>query len=76
MEVKQMRQKLHQFIDSMEDEKAAAIYTLLENELDTDSYRRKLVLQERQAYLAGEGALYSWEDVKQTTKHKEKRNGL
>jgi hypothetical protein len=76
MEVKQMRQKLHQFIDSMEDEKAAAIYTLLENELDTDSYRRKLVLQERQAYLAGEGVMYSWEDVKQTTKHKEKRNGL
>lgn len=76
MEVKQMRQKLHQFIDSMEDEKAAAIYTLLENELDTDAYRKKLVLQERQAYLAGEGVMYSWEDVKQMAKQKEKRNGL
>ncbi len=75
MEVKQMRQKLHQFIDSMEDEKAAAIYTLLENELDTDSYRRKLVLQERQAYLAGEGALYSWEDVKQMAKQDPARKG-
>jgi hypothetical protein len=40
MEVMQMRQKLHQFIDSIEDKKAAAIYTLLENELDADSYRR------------------------------------
>lgn len=75
MEVKQMRQKLHQFIDSMEDEKAAAIYTLLENELDADSYRKKLVLQERQAYLAGEGALYSWEDVKQMAKQNPQRKG-
>ncbi len=65
MEIVQMRQKLHQFIDSIEDKKAEAIYTLLENELDADSYRKKLVLRERQAYLAGEGASHSWEEVKQ-----------
>jgi hypothetical protein len=76
MEVVQMRQKLHQFIDSIEDKKAAAIYTLLENELDADSYRKKLVLQERQAYLAGEGTSHSWEEVMQMARHKEKRNGL
>jgi hypothetical protein len=76
MEVIQMRQKLHEFIDSMEDKKAAAIYTLLENELDTGSYRKQLVLQERQAYLAGEGTSHSWEEVKQMAMHKEKRNGL
>jgi hypothetical protein len=76
MEVIQMRQKLHQFIDSIEDKKAAAIYTLLENELDADSYRKKLVLRERQAYLAGEGASHNWDEVKQMARHKEKRNGL
>ncbi len=76
MEVMQMRQKLHQFIDSIEDKKAEAIYTLLENELDADSYRKKLVLLERQKYLAGEGASYNWEEVKQMATHKEKRNGL
>jgi hypothetical protein len=76
MEVVQMRQKLHQFIDSIEDKKAEAIYTLFENELDTDSYRKKLVLQERQKYLIGEGASHSWEEVKEMAIHKEKRNGL
>lgn len=76
MEIMQMRQKLHQFIDSIEDRKAAAIYTLLEHELDTDAYRKQLVLQERRKYLAGEGTSYNWEDVKQMALHKEKRNGL
>jgi hypothetical protein len=76
MEIMQMRQKLHQFIDSMEDKKAAAIYALLEHELDTDAYRKQLVLLERQKYLAGEGASHNWEDVKQMALHKEKRNRL
>jgi hypothetical protein len=76
MELMQMRQKLHQFIDSIEDKKAEAIYTLLENELDDDSYRKKLVLWERRAYLAVEGVSHSWEEVKQMASHKEKRNEL
>jgi hypothetical protein len=76
MEIMQMRQKLHQFIDSIEDKKAEAIYALLENELDADLYRKKLVLLERQKYLTGEGASHSWEDVKQMATHKEKRNGV
>jgi hypothetical protein len=76
MEVAQIRQKLHQFIDSIEDKKAEAIYTLLENELDAGSYRKKLVLLERQKYLAGEGTSLGWEEVKQLAVHKEKRNGL
>jgi hypothetical protein len=74
MEVVQMRQKLHQFIDSIEDKKAEAIYTLLENELDADLYRKKLVLLERRKYLAGEGASPGWEEVRQMSTHKENRN--
>ena len=33
MEIEIIRQKLHQFIDALEDKKAEAIYTLLENEM-------------------------------------------
>jgi hypothetical protein len=76
MKIVQMRQKLHQFIDNMEDKKAEAIYTLLEDEMDAGLYRKKLIQQERQAYLAGEGTSYGWEDVKQMATHKEKRDGI
>ena len=59
MDTTKLRQKLHQFIDSIEDKKAKAIYTLFEEEIDTDAQRKKLVQAERQKYLLGEGKSYS-----------------
>ena len=50
-----IRQKLHQFIDTIEDKKAEAIYTLFKDEIDTDAQRRKLIQAEREIYLRGEG---------------------
>ncbi len=76
METLDIRRKLHQFIDSMEDKKAAAIYTLLEGEIDTDAQRKRLVLAEREQYLRGDGSSYSWDDVKEMALHKEKRHAL
>ncbi|HEX8356800.1 MAG TPA: hypothetical protein VF610_05290 [Segetibacter sp.] len=76
METTAIRQKLHQFIDMMEDKKAEAIYTLFEDEIDTDVQRRKLIQAERENYLRGEGKSYSWEDIKEMAIHKEKRNAL
>ncbi|MEO7265168.1 MAG: hypothetical protein ABIW38_09660 [Ferruginibacter sp.] len=71
-----IRQKLHDFIDKIEDKKAEAIYTIFENEIETDSHRRNLIRIEREKYLMGAGTSYDWETVKDMVKNKEKRNGL
>ncbi len=73
-----IREKLHHFIDNMEDKKAEAIYTLFENEIDADndSLRRNLVKEERAKYLRAEGSSYTWEEVKEMAADKQKRNGL
>ncbi|MCC6287262.1 MAG: hypothetical protein IT249_05205 [Chitinophagaceae bacterium] len=53
-----------------------AIYLLLENEIDTDAARRRLIQIEREKYLKGEGKSYNWEEVKQMAVDKEKRNAV
>lgn len=71
-----IRQRLHHFIDTIEDKKAVAIYTLLEDEMDADAQRKKLVIAEREKYLKGEGRSYSWEEVKAMATDKTMRNGI
>jgi FMN-dependent NADH-azoreductase len=71
-----IRQRLHHFIDTIEDKKAVAIYTLLEDEMDADAQRKKLVIAEREKYLKGEGGSYSWEEVKAMATDKTMRNGI
>jgi hypothetical protein len=71
-----IRQRLHHFIDTIEDKKAVAIYTLLEDEMDADAQRKKLVIAEREKYLKGEGRSYSWEEVKVMATDKTMRNGI
>ena len=76
MQTTSIRQKLHQFIDSIEDKKAEAIYTLFEDEIDTDVLRRKLIQAEREKYIRGEGESYSWEEVKQMAVDKDRRDAV
>ena len=38
--------------------------------------RKKMIEQEREKYLRGEGASYSWEEVKQMAVNKEKRHAI
>lgn len=71
-----IRKRLHQFIDTIEDKKVAAIYTLLEDEMEPDAQRKKLIMAERERYLRGEGRSYSWEDIKAMAIDKTKRNEL
>jgi len=71
-----IRKKLHEFIDTIENKKAEAIYTLFENEIDTDLQRKKLVLKERKKYLNKEGKSYRWQQVKQMAIDKEKRHAI
>ena len=56
MENTAIRQKLHQFIDAIEDKKLEAIYTIFENEIETDAQRKLLILNERNNYLREEGS--------------------
>ncbi|WP_205510842.1 hypothetical protein [Longitalea arenae] len=52
-------------------------YVLLkEEESDLTEIRHNIIREEREKYLRGEGASYSWEEVKQMAIDKEKRNGL
>jgi hypothetical protein len=71
-----IREKLHHFIDTIEDKKAKAIYTLFENEIDNDALRRNLIKEERAKYLRSEGKSYSWKEVKEMAADKQNRNGL
>lgn len=59
-----IRQKLHEFIDIIEDKRAEAIYTLFEDEIENDAQRKRLIHAEREKYLRGEGKSYSWNEVR------------
>jgi len=62
-----IRQKLHHFIDSMEDKKAAAIYTLFEDNIKdngedyTDDFKAEL--ESRYAAYKKDGKVISREDM-------------
>jgi hypothetical protein len=71
-----IRQRLHQFIDSIEDKKAKAIYTLFADEIDNDEQRKKLIQAERKKYLQNEGKSFTWDEVKQMAVNKGKRHAL
>lgn len=76
MTMSNIRQKLHQAIDIIDDKKVTAIYALLKDEMDTSIKRKKLIFAERERYLMGEGKSYSWPEVKKMATGKTKRNGL
>ena len=62
--------QLHQFIDAIDDKKAEAIYTLFEDDIDTDAQRKKLIQSERGKYLRNEGQSYSWDEMKTMAQNK------
>lgn len=67
MSTAQIRQKLHDFIDSAEDKKLKAIYTILENDLSSDyslSIAQKKELDRRLSqHNKGIGRTYTWEET-------------
>ena len=64
------RQKLHQLIDSIENKKVIAIYELLEQEMDTNAQRKRLIMSERENYLQSNSKSYSWAEVKSIVTNK------
>lgn len=62
-----LRKKLHNYIDSIEQEKLEAIYTVLKNEIEVDSL---LTLEQKKEldlrldeYMNEKGKNYSWNEV-------------
>ncbi len=76
MEASTVRQRLHEFIDTIEDKKAEAIYTLFIDEIDIDTNRKNLVQMEREKYLQEKGKSYSWDEVKEMAMDKDKRHAI
>ena len=73
MDTALIKQQLHQFIDSLEDQKAEAMYTLMRDSFDTETKRRILVQEEREKYLKGGAAGYTLEQVKNMAVNKHLR---
>lgn len=67
METIKIRQKLHQFIDTIEEKKAQAIYTLFEDEIEQDELEYtdefKAELDRRYDYYKNGGSMISAEDA-------------
>ena len=67
MRTTQIRQQLHDYIDSAEDKKLKAIYTLLEDDLSDDyqlSITQKEELDKRyNDHQNGIGRTYSWDET-------------
>jgi hypothetical protein len=68
MTVVEIKNKLHQQIDTSDERLLKMIYALVkeykEEGDDIDEARMTLIMEERERYLAGEGKSYSWEEVK------------
>jgi hypothetical protein len=67
MSIAEIKQQLHEYIDSAEDKKLKAIYTLLEDDI-TDDYQfsegQKKELDRRyNNYQNGIGKTYTWEET-------------
>ncbi len=71
-----IKEKLHQFIDSIDDKRANAIYMLFEDEFDIEAKRKNLIMEDRVEYLKGNNKTFSFDEVKQMALNKELRSGL
>lgn len=67
MSITQLKQQLHEYIDSAEDKKLKAIYTLIEDDI-TEGYQfsedQKKELDRRyDDYMNGIGKTYTWDET-------------
>ena len=73
----QLRKKLHSYIDTAEEKKLKAIYTMVEDEIETPSLltpEQKKELDKRLVeYQQGKTKLYSWKEAKEMIYNKSKR---
>lgn len=76
METDGIKEKLHRFIDVVDDKRAQAIYMLFEDELEFNEERKRLIMEDRVEYLSGNNKTFSPEEVRQMAQKKALRSGL
>lgn len=73
----QLRKKLHSYIDNAEEKKLQAIYTMVEDDIETSSLltpAQKKELDKRMIeYKQGKGKTYTWNEAKEIIYKKAKR---
>ena len=67
MTTAKIKQRLHEYIDTAEDKKLKAIYTLLQDDIDSENYLTKEHMAELdrrlEDYHNGKGKTYTWEET-------------
>ncbi len=67
MDTTAIKNKLHNYIDNAEQKKLKAIYTMLENEIESTSMLSKEQKKELdfrlEEYMQGKGKSYSWDEA-------------
>lgn len=80
MEPSEIKQKLHHYIDTAEDKKLQAIYTILESEIEGESFYSeeevKMFYDRRQNHLDGNSKSYTIDEANDSIRRNRKANGL
>ena len=80
MEPTNIKQKLHHYIDTADEKKLQAIYTILEDEIEGELFYSqeeiKLFYERRKKHLSDESKSYSIEEAHNSIKRNRKANGL
>jgi hypothetical protein len=66
-----IRDKLHQFIDTVDEKKVQAMYVMFEEEIETKTASQfeltakeiEALDKQRENYLAGKSKTYNWEEI-------------
>ena len=78
MRVTEIKKQLHDYIDTADDKKLKAIYTLVEDEISYSGYLTKEQLEEAEQRMAdhdaGIGRTYTWEETIEMARNAVKNN--
>jgi hypothetical protein len=80
MTLAMIKEKLHHYIEVADEKKLAAIYTILQEEIDGEYFYSeeeiKLFYDRRQKHLSGESQSYTVEEAHSLVRRNSKSNGL
>ena len=70
-----LREKLISYLTKADSKKVNALYTLLEDEIDEEALslteeQKKILDQDHEDYLKGQGTSYTWEEAKELIRSK------